>query len=63
MEEKGQCKDCRSAYFGVGFEHPPLICGNKPGWDGRWFIVEPDGWCPNFKPKYEAEGEQLIIDD
>ena len=55
MQEQGQCKDCRFAAEAVGFQHPPLTCGNRAGLDGRWVVVEPTGWCPNFKPRYEAE--------
>jgi hypothetical protein len=54
---KGQCKDCRHVDVGVpvGSIRPPLTCTNWPGADGRWLIVEPDSWCENFKPKYEAD--------
>jgi hypothetical protein len=55
MRQQKKCKECKSAYVAIGLQSRLLTCPNRPGSDGRWFIVEPDGWCPNFKPRHEDE--------
>ena len=55
MQQQGQCKDCRFPYKAIGLLSRPLICGNYPGLDGRYIIVQPDGCCPNFEPRYPEQ--------
>jgi hypothetical protein len=65
-----QCENCRCAIYAFGLSRPILICYNKAGREGTFFVISPNENCTNFKPKghlaglilptLESDGAKLI---
>jgi hypothetical protein len=65
-----QCENCRCAIYAFGLSRPVLICYNKAGREGTFFVISPNENCTNFKPKghlaglilptLESDGAKLI---
>jgi hypothetical protein len=65
-----QCENCCCAIYALGLSRPILICYNKAGREGSFFVISPNENCKNFKPKehlaepilrtLESDGAKLI---
>jgi len=51
-----QCENCRCAIYAFGLSRPVLICYNKAGREGSFFVISPKENCKNFKPKEHLAG-------
>jgi hypothetical protein len=51
-----QCENCRCAIYAFGLSRPILICYNKAGREGSFFVISPNENCTNFKPKEQLAG-------
>lgn len=47
------CEYCRFAQSALGLSRPILICSNKAGCEGKFYVIEPKATCNNFQPGRE----------
>lgn len=45
------CENCRSAIWAFGLSRPILICNNKAGEEGKYFVIRPKDRCKNHTIK------------
>jgi hypothetical protein len=46
-----RCENCGSAIWAFGLSRPILICSNKAGEEGKYFVIQHQSWCKNYTIK------------
>jgi len=52
------CENCGRAFWAYGLSRPILICNKKESSERKYFVIEPEACCSNYKPSRKVQPGQ-----